>query len=241
MAAAPLIVPRRVLGGSDYQVPSDTLNIAGVGVGGVEARNLRLLSRGQENIVALADVDHKYARDTFNEYPQAERYYDYRRMFDEMGDQIDGVVIATPDHTHAVIAMEAMERGLPVYVQKPLTHSVAEARGLAKIAERTGVITQMGNQGHSSDDARLINEYIREGAIGEVRRVHAWTNRPVWPQGMGWPGDFKRKPPNLDWNGFLGPAPKVKYDPSFHPFKWRGWVDWGTGALGDMGAHIIEA
>ena len=256
MAAAPLVVPRRVWGGSGYQPPSDTATIAGVGVGGVGGANLRNLAgngpsyegdigdvserAGQARVVALADVDPRHASETFEQYPEAERYRDYRRMFEEMGGQIDGVVVATPDHTHATISLAAMERGLAVYTQKPLTWSVAEARALAEAAEETGGVTQMGNQGHSSDDARLINEIIRNGDIGTVEEVHVWTNRPVWPQGMDWPDVLKRKPPRLAWDQWLGPAPEVTYDPSFHPFTWRGWVDWGTGALGDMGAHLID-
>ena len=239
MAAAPLIVPRRVLGGAGHPPPSDTLNIAGIGVGGIGEANLDALAP-TENIVAIADIDWDYAADAFRKFPDAARYRDYRRMFDDMADQIDGVVVGTPDHTHAVIAKEAMERGMHVYVQKPLTWSIYEARQLAEAAERTGVVTQMGNQGHSSDDARKINEWIRHGAIGEVREVHVWTNRPIWPQGIGWPEVLKRKPPELAWDLFLGPAPAVQYDPAFHPFSWRGWVDWGTGALGDMGAHLID-
>jgi len=256
MAAAPLVVPRRVLGGNGHQPPSDTARIAAVGIGGIGATNLRNLagngpsyqgkmenvsdSAGSARVVALADVDHTYASDAFAQYPDAERYYDYRRMFDEMAGQIDGVIVGTPDHTHATITLAAMERGLAVYTQKPLTWSIAEARALAEKAEATGVAAQMGNQGHSTDDARLVNEIIRNGDIGEVREVHVWTNRPIWPQGMGRPEVLKRKPPKLKWDQWLGPAPDVKYDPSFHPFKWRGWVDWGTGALGDMGAHLLD-
>lgn len=238
-AAAPLIVSRRVLGGADHQAPSDTLNIAGVGIGGVGQHKLKALAE-TENIVALADVDGEYAADAFKAHPDANRYWDYRRMLDQEGDRLDGVVVATPDHTHAVIAMAAMERGLSVYVEKPLTWSVWEARQLAEAAERTGVVTQMGNQGHSSDAARLVNEHIRAGTIGAVREVHAWTNRPIWPQGIEMPDVLKRTPETLDWDLFLGPAPEVHYDPAFHPFSWRGWVDYGTGALGDMGAHLID-
>jgi predicted dehydrogenase len=161
-------------------------------------------------------------------------------MFDEMGDQIDGVVIATPDHTHAVITMAAMERGKHVYVQKPLTWSVAEARALRDAAERTGVVTQMGNQGHSSNDARLVNEYIRDGAIGTVEEIHIWTNRPIWPQGIPMPEEVHRVPQTLDWDLYLGPAPETGFHEAFHPFRWRGWVDYGTGALGDMGAHLVD-
>lgn len=248
-AAAPMIVPRHVLGGPGYQPPSDTLNIAGVGVGGMGESNLNALAPPEgsddegatsQNVVALCDVDWDYAASVFEAYPDAARYWDYRRMFDEMSDEIDGVVIATPDHTHAVITLAAMERGLHVYTQKPLTWSVAEARELQEAAERTGVVTQMGNQGHSTDSARLINEHIRAGTLGEIREVHVWTNRPLWPQGIELPEVLKREPENLDWDLFLGPAPDVAYDPAFHPWNWRGWVDYGTGALGDMGAHLID-
>ena len=236
---APLIIPRHVLGGPGYQAPSDTLNIAGVGVGGMGESNINALAE-TENIVALCDVDYDYAAEAFNAYPDAATYKDYRRMFDEMGDQIDGVVIATPDHTHAVIALAAMERGKHVYVQKPLTWSVAEARALRDAAERTGVVTQMGNQGHSSNDARLVNEYVRNGAIGTVEEIHIWTNRPIWPQGIPMPEEIQRTPRTLDWDLYLGPAPETGYHEAFHPFRWRGWVDYGTGALGDMGAHLVD-
>jgi predicted dehydrogenase len=236
---APFIVPRHVLGGPGYQAPSDTLNIAGVGVGGMGENNIEALA-GTENIVALCDVDYAYSADVFEAFPDAATYKDYRRMFDEMGDQIDGVVVGTPDHTHAVITLDAMERGKHVYVQKPLTWSVAEARALRDAADRTGVVTQMGNQGHSSNDARLVNEYIRDGAIGTVEEIHIWTNRPIWPQGIPMPEEIQRKPQTLDWDLYLGPAPETGYHEAFHPFRWRGWVDYGTGALGDMGAHLVD-
>ena len=245
---APLVVPRRVLGGPGYQAPSDTVNIAGIGVGGVGEGNLGNVAVPEgssedgpsENIVALADADHSYASEVFDKYPDAATYYDYRRMLDEMSDQIDGVIIATPDHTHAKITADAMQRGLHVYTQKPLTWSVGEARYLRRLAAETDVVTQMGNQGHSSDDARLVNEYIRGGAIGEVQRVEVWTNRPVWPQGIEMPEEIQRMPDQLRWDLFLGPAPQEPYHEAFHPFSWRGWVDWGTGALGDMGAHLVD-
>ncbi len=239
-AAAPLIVPRRVLGGPGYQAPSDTVNVAGIGVGGKGRHNLELMS--SQNIVAMADVDHDYAARAFEMFPEAETFYDYRRMFDEMEDQIDGVVIATPDHTHAKIAIDAMRRDMHVFLQKPLTWSVAEARAVGQVAEETGVVTQMGNQGHSGDDARLINEYIRSGTIGTVREIHVWTNRPVgwWPQGVDKPTDVQRVPQTLDWDLFLGPAPEEPYHEAFHPFRWRGWVEYGTGAIGDMAAHLLD-
>ncbi|PQJ34358.1 hypothetical protein BSZ35_06865 [Salinibacter sp. 10B] len=236
---APLVVPRHVLGGPDHQAPSDTLNIAGIGVGGVGESNIDNVAE-TENIVAFADADHGYASEVFDKYPDAATYYDYRRMFDEMGNEIDGVIIATPDHTHAKITADAMKRGLHVYTQKPLTWSVGEARYLRQLAQETDVVTQMGNQGHSSDDARLINEYVRSGAIGEVEKVHVWTNRPIWPQGIEMPEEVQRVPDQLNWDLFLGPAHEEPYHEDFHPFSWRGWVDWGTGALGDMGAHLVD-
>ncbi len=238
-AAAPLIVPRHVLGGAGHQAPSDILNIAAIGVGGVGGRNVENVA-GSENIVAFADVDHTYAAEVFDKYPDAARYYDYRRMLDDMANEIDGVIIATPDHTHAKITADAMRRGIHVYTQKPLTWSVAEARELRRLAQETGVVTQMGNQGHSSDDARLINEYVRSGALGEVQEVHVWTNRPIWPQGNEMPSAIQRIPDQLKWDFWLGPAAEEPYNEAFHPFSWRGWVDWGTGALGDMGAHLID-
>ncbi len=232
------IVPRHVLGGPGYQAPSDTLNIAGVGVGGVGGHKIRAMD--SENIVALCDIDLHHAAEVFERYPDAEVYQDFRRMLDEQGDEIDGVMIATPDHTHAVIAYECMRRGKHVYIEKPLTWSIEEARILADQARDTGVVAAMGNQGHSGDDARLVNEYIQDGAIGTVREVHAWTDRPIWPQGIEKPDVLRRKPRHIDWDLFLGPAPEIPYDPAYHPFGWRGWFHFGTGALGDMGAHLVD-
>ena len=234
-AAAAFIVPRHVLGGPGFRAPSDTVSVAAVGVGGIGKGNLRRMEG--INVVALCDVDWAFAAPVFEAYPKAAPYWDYRRMFDEMEDEIDGVVIATPDHTHALITLAAMERGLHVYTQKPLTWSVWEARQLGRAAERYPVVTQMGNQGRSSDAVRLIAEHVKAGTIGDVREVHVWTNRPIWPQGMEMPTILKRKPTLLDWDLYLGPAPEMAYDPAFHPFTWRGWVPFGTGALGDIAAH----
>lgn len=243
-AAAFTIVPRHVLGGKGFQAPSDTLNIAGVGIGSMGRSNLSKLT--SENIVALCDIDEAYiAKAKIEDKPireyfsKAKFYRDFRKMLEEQSD-IDAVVIATPDHTHAIIASAAMKMGKHVYVQKPLTYTVQEARELAKIAEETGVVTQMGNQGHSSDDARKINEWIWDGAIGDVREVHVWTNRPLWPQGIPAPTEKVAIPDTLDWELFLGPAPYVPYHPAYHPWNWRGWADYGVGALGDMGAHLID-
>jgi predicted dehydrogenase len=234
-AAAPAIVPRYVLGGSGVRAPSDTINVAGIGVGGMGRVNLRNMQ--DVNVVALCDVDWDFAADVFETYPNAARYQDYRRMFDEMGDQIDGVVIATPDHTHAVITLAAMESGIHVYTQKPLTWSVWEARQLELAAGRYDVVTQMGNQGRSEDVTRLIAEHVEAGTIGTVAEAHVWTNRPIWPQGMEMPSVLKRTPDTLNWDVFLGPAKEIAYDPAFHPFVWRGWVPFGCGALGDIAAH----
>ncbi|MHC4664524.1 MAG: Gfo/Idh/MocA family protein [Planctomycetota bacterium] len=236
-AAAFTIVPRHVLAGSGRTLPSDKLNIAGVGLGGMGKSNLEKLS--DENIVALCDVDEKYAGKVFEKYPQAKIYRDFRRMLEKQK-EIDAVVVATPDHTHAVISMMAIEMGKHIYCQKPLTHSVYEARRLTEAAREYKVATQMGNQGHSGEGVRLICEWIWDGAIGPVRDVHAWTNRPVWPQGIDRPKDVPPVPATLDWNLWLGPAPRRPYHPSYLPFNWRAWWDFGTGALGDMACHVLD-
>jgi len=246
-------LPNYVLG-QKGQTPLDRkLNIASVGVMGMGAVNLRgvcipLSERidGQwpdadsQNIVALCDVDWDRAKKSFEEYPEAKRYKDYRVMFEEMGDEIDAVIIATPDHTHACIAMEAMRRGKHVLVQKPLARTVHEARILTEAAHKYGVVTQMGNQGHSGEGIRRVCEWIQDGAIGDVREVHAWTSRPVWPQAIARPQDTPPVPETLDWDTWLGPAPYRPYHPAYQPFAWRGWVDFGTGALGDMACHTLD-
>jgi len=246
-AATFTIVPSHVLGGAGRQAPSEKLNIAGIGVGGMGKSNLRAIcDPGDENpntaanIVALCDVDDAYAAVAYAAYPKAKTFRDYRVMLDRMGDTIDAVIVATPDHTHAVIALEAMRRGKHVYVQKPLTRTVYEARVLTEAARKYGVVTQMGNQGHSAEEARLICEWIWDGAIGPVRQVHAWTNRPVWPQAKLRPTDTPPVPDTLDWDLWIGPAPMRPYHPIYHPWDWRCWVDFGTGALGDMACHILD-
>ena len=302
--AAVTIVPRHVLG-RGYVAPSDKLNIAGIGVGGMGRTNLLNLGL-DNNIVALCDVDWGYAgpqwtaatfegaitresdrllkadltaesrtnsehrvgslkRILTEDLPRQKRYTDYRLMFEQQKD-IDAVVVATPDHMHATIAMAALDLGKHVYVQKPLCWSVDEARKLSRKARQTPkAVTQMGNQGHSWDDGRKAVEWVQSGAIGDVTEVHVWTNRPLsyWPQGIPRPeprrisdnlrwnmnGVMARLanamgiysvPDELSWDLFLGPAPACEYHPVYHPFNWRGWVDWGCGALGDMGAHLID-
>jgi len=234
------IVPRHVLGGQGVTAPSDKLNIAGVGIGGMGKGNLERCAT--ENIVALCDVDWgEKSTLVFETYPQAARYKDFRVMLDER-DDIDAVLVATPDHSHTVVAMAAMERKKHVYVQKPLAHSVAEVRMLTEAAREHGVVTQMGNQGRSGEGSRLICEWVWDGAIGKVREAHAWTNRPVWPQGLevGRPEETPEVPEGLDWDLWIGPAPSRPYHPTYHPAKWRAWWDFGTGSLGDMGCHIID-
>ncbi|MDZ7345661.1 MAG: Gfo/Idh/MocA family oxidoreductase [candidate division KSB1 bacterium] len=237
-ASAFTIVPRRVLGGPGYQAPSDTLNIACVGVGGMGQNNVHEMAT--ENIVALCDVDWNFAAPVFEKYPKARRFKDYRAMFDECK-EIDAVIIATPDHTHAIITLAAMELGKHVYTQKPLTHTVAEARQLSEAAAKNPkLVTQMGNQGHSGEEIRLECEWIQDGAIGPVHEVHVWTDRPVWPQGIYERPAEMEIPSGLDWDLWIGPARFRPYNKIYHPFNWRGWWDFGTGALGDMGCHMID-
>lgn len=244
--AAISIVPASVLGGPRSIPPSEKLNIAGIGVGGMGASNLAALE--SQNIVALCDVDHVYAAKTFQKYPKAKLWKDYREMIDKQKD-IDAVVIATPDHTHAVISMLAMKAGKHVYCQKPLTHDVYEARMLAKAAKRYGVATQMGIQGHSMEGCRLICEWIWNGAIGDVREVDAWCNLSYYPWGHAYwsskwgaarPTDTPPVPPTLEWELFIGPAPMRPYHPAYHPAVWRCWQDFGSGMMGDRGAHTID-
>lgn len=237
-AAGITVLPSNVIAGLGHKAPSDKLNIAGVGVGGMGAANIRSLE--SENIVGLCDVDWKYAGGTLKKYPKAKKYKDWRRMYDEMGDAIDAVVIATSDHTHAIIAAHAMTLGKHVYVQKPLTHSVYESRLLTKLAKKYKVATQMGNQGASGPGVNLVCEWIANGEIGEVTRVDAQTNRPIWPQGLNTPERGDWIPDYLDWDLFTGPAKMRPFNHIYHPWNWRGWWDYGTGALGDMACHILH-
>ena len=282
LALGAMIVPRHVLGGRGFQAPSDTLNIAIVGAGGMGGQNATQL--GSENIVAVCDVDFDYVARSVEDkttdgdgnprpegvrwkeqFERAAKYRDFREML-ERERSFDAVLIATPDHAHAPIAKACMEAGKHVYVQKPLTWSVEEARMLRELAAETGVVTQMGNQGHSMDDGRKVLEWTDAGIIGPVREVHVWTNRPIWPQGLPapvmpdelpddgswWPGSTNQRiaagiaregppPDSLDWNLYqCANARMTPYHPIYHPFHWRGWTAYGVGALGDMGAHLLD-
>ena len=240
------IVPRRVLGGPAHTAPSDTLNIAGIGIGGMGGSNLK--NCAHENIVALCDVDFAYAQEAFEEYPKAKRYKDFRVMLEQQKD-IDAVVIATPDHTHAVISKVAMQMGKHVYCQKPLTHDIYESRVLAKIAKETGVVTQMGIQGRSGEGLRLICEWIWDGAIGTVREVDAWCSLMYSPPGhASWsspcnerPTEAPAIPADLDWDLWIGPALMRPYHSCYHPRVWRCWWDFGCGMMGDRGAHTLDS
>jgi predicted dehydrogenase len=246
-AAGFMIVPRHVLGGPGYQAPSDRVNIATVGYArGMGTYNTNAAGK-VANIVALCDVDDSEAARAkaaktliWQNFPNAARYKDFRVMLETQKD-IDGVIVATPDHSHAVVAMAAMQLGKHVYVQKPLTRTVSEARALTEAARRYKVITQMGNQGRSGEGVRLIDEWINGGAIGDVTEVHCWTNRPIWPQGIPRPTDTPIVPAGLDWDLWIGPAPMRPYHPAYHPFSWRSWLDFGCGALGDMACHVMDA
>ncbi|MDE2956732.1 MAG: Gfo/Idh/MocA family oxidoreductase [Bacteroidota bacterium] len=247
VASGVMILPRHVLGGPGYRAPSDQLNIAAVGAGGRGQNVLEGASGFNEedgstldNVVALADVDDARAADSFERYSGAKRYRDFRVMLDEMHHSIDAVAISTPDHMHAVAAMAAMQLGKHVYVEKPLTHDVYEARKLTEAARQYGVVTQMGNQGNSGEGIRQVCEWIWSGAIGDVTEVHTWTNRPVWPQGLIRPSETPPVPASLDWDLWLGTAPERPYHPNYLPFSWRGWWDFGTGALGDMACHVVD-
>ena len=232
------IVPRHVLGGVGFQAPSDTLNIAGIGVGGMGFANLKKLE--SENIMALCDVDWKYAKGCFDYFPKAKKFWDWREMYDQMANDIDAVVVATADHTHAIISAHAMTLGKHVYLQKPLTHSVYESRLMTKLAAKYKVATQMGNQGASGDGVAETCELIWNGEIGEVTRVESFTDRPIWPQGLNVPDRGDWVPDTLNWDLFTGPAEIKPFNNIYHPWNWRGWWDYGTGALGDMACHILH-
>ncbi len=240
--AAFTIVPRHVLGGDGFTAPSDTLYIAGIGVGGKGTSDLTgFAQHPSARIAYLCDVDDRQAQRSRENFPDAPYYKDYRKMLDKEHKNIDAVCISTPDHNHAVQAMAAMQLGKHVYVQKPLTHDIYEARVLTEAAQKYKVVTQMGNQGASGDGVRKMMEWYNAGLIGDVHTVYVWTNRPVWPQGIPWPSETAKVPDTLDWDLWLGTAPYKDYVEGLVPFNWRGWWDYGTGALGDMACHLMEA
>ena len=233
------IVPNTVLGRSHgHTAPSDKLNILGVGIGGRGAGDLKMMET--ENIIGLADVDWAYAKHVFERYPKAKRYNDYRKMFDEMLPSADAVMVATADHTHAIIAADAMSAGKHVYVEKPMTLYVYESRLMAKMAKKYKVATQMGNQGASSAGTRQALNWLWNGEIGEVTRIESFTNRPIWPQGMAKPKEVMDIPSTLNWDAFIGPAKYRDYNSAYTPWNFRGWWDFGSGALGDMANHILQ-
>lgn len=237
------IVPRHVLG-KGYIAPSDKLNLAAIGSGGKGRSDIiNAWNEGAENVVALCDVDAGEAKKTVEKFPKAKFFYDFRRMLSDMGDEIDAVTISTPDHTHAVAAMAAMDLGIHVYVQKPLTHNIYETRMLTEKAREKKIVSQMGNQGASNPGQEQMRQWFEKGLIGAVKEAHIWTNRPVWPQGIPVPAGGQTLPETMsadNWDLFIGPAEMVDYHPLYHPFKWRGWWNFGTGALGDMGCHLID-
>jgi len=217
---------------------NDKLNIACIGSGGKGHSDIQ--GCASQNIVALCDVDDRRAAGAYKDYPDVPKFRDFRRMLDKMHHRIDAVIVSTPDHTHAVAALMAMEMGKHVYCQKPLTHSIYEARLMRDTARKMKVATQMGNQGTASNSMRESVEIIRSGALGDVREVHVWSNRPVWPQGMSRPTETPPVPKELAWDLWLGPAEKRPYHESYLPFIWRGWKAFGTGAVGDMGCHTLN-
>ena len=237
-------IPSRAFGADAATRPSQKLNIAGIGIGGQGGHDIAQME--SENIVALCDVDSNHGAHTFKRYPNAKVFSDYRKMLDEVK-EIEAVVIGTPDHIHAFASMAAMRAGKHVYCEKPLTHSFWEARQVAQFAREKKLMTQMGNQGQASTETRLLCERVWSGIIGPIREAHIWTDRPsqgllkeYWPQGVDRPKDEPPVPATLDWDLWLGPAPKRPYHPAYLPFKWRGWWDFGTGALGDIGCHAFD-
>ena len=227
-------VPSRVFGANER------VHVASVGVGGKGRSDVAGVDGAGATIVGLCDVGPKSLGSAAKKYTGAETFTDYREMLDKMGDTIDAVTVSTPDHMHFHAALKAIQMGKHVYVQKPLTHSIWEARTLTEAAAKAGVVTQMGNQAHAYEPIRRAVELVRAGIVGKVKEVHAWTNRPIWPQGMKKRLPKQDVPEGLDWDQWIGPAPMRDYNGGYAPFKWRGWWDFGTGALGDMGCHIMD-
>jgi len=239
-AAGFFIVPRHVLGGKGFIAPSDKLIIAGIGAGGKGNSDIRnFYASGKAEIAALCDVDDRQSVETRKKFPKAKYYKDFREMLKKEGKSIDACSVSTPDHQHAVAAIAAMQLGKHVYVQKPLTHDIYEARVLTQAAHKYKVVTQMGNQGASGDGVRQLQDWYAAGLIGDVHTVYCYTDRPIWPQGVPKPTTKDPIPSELDFDLWLGTAPKKDYFKELLPFNWRGWWDYGTGALGDMACHIM--
>jgi predicted dehydrogenase len=236
------VFSRPELGEASRAAPNERINLAGIGVGGMGGGDLATLARLGVNVVALCDVDDVRAAGSYKAFPKARRYKDFRVMLDKEAKHIDAVSVGTPDHIHAVATMAAIRAGKHVYCQKPLTRTLHECREVTRAARAAGVATQMGNQGHATEGARLTNEWIRAGIIGTVREVHVWSDRAgrLWKQGIGRPKGTTPTPATLAWDLWLGPSPERPYNPAYAPVNWRGWWDFGTAALGDMGCHIID-
>jgi predicted dehydrogenase len=236
--AGMLLLPERTWG--DPKGANEKLNVAVIGAGGRGSANWSAVAGAGENIVAICDIDEKMAAKCREKFPQAPFYTDFRKMLEKEGKGIDAVLVSTPDHTHAVAGVMAMRMGKHVYCEKPLTHSVYEARLMKKVAAEMKVATSMGNQGTAENGLRTAVEVVQSGAIGPVKEVHVWTNRPVWKTGMTRPTETVEVPKTIDWECFIGPAAMKPYHPSIHPFQWRGYWDYGTGALGDMACHTAN-
>jgi predicted dehydrogenase len=224
---------------SKPESPNERVRIACIGVGGKGDSDSNDAGKYGE-IVALCDVDEQTLERKAAKFPKAKKYFDYRKMLEEMGDKIDAVTVSTPDHSHAPAGVMAMRMGKHCFCQKPLTWSVEEARLMRTLAAEKKLVTQMGNQGTSHDGFRSGVELIRSGVLGQIKEIHVWTNRPIWPQGIARPTGTPGIPNNVRWYEFLGPAQDRPYNKAYHPFAWRGWLDFGTGALGDMACHTIN-
>jgi predicted dehydrogenase len=235
------IVPRHVLGGNGNVPPSERLNMASIGVGGMGAGDIGSFSAGPINMVGLCDVHEGNLAKAAERFPAAKTFTDFRRLLDALDKQIDAVSVSTPDHMHAPISMSAIRRGKHVYCQKPMAHTIYEARQIARAARKAKAVTQMGIQIHSRIEYRMATEILQAGAIGRIKEVHSWTDRPIWPQGGGRPQGSNPVPKELHWDLWLGVAPERPFVSDVYcPMKWRGFLDFGCGALGDMGCHIID-
>jgi len=239
LAAAPLIVSRYVLGGPGYQAPSDTLRIAAVGVGGMGGAYLKGCQ--SERIIALCDLDHGRAAKVFNTYPTAARYHDFRQMFDKEAKNFDAVIVATPDHTHAIILMAAVQLGKHIYCAKPITHTIGEARKISQALSKNGhLVTKSSVQSSGTEGARSSTELLNSGVLGPIREVHIWSDHPAYPCSLLRPEETQTPPAGMDWDLWIGPAPFRPYHRTYHPLTWRPWWDFGSGAVGDVGCHTFH-